>query len=291
MNVAIVSDSHSGITKHNTTGINIFILQVPILLNGELKPDMETISFSKFDKMIYNNYKIECNPTSAKAIKEIWNNLLMVKKYDYIIHIPYSSMLGDMYEICYTMSQSYNGKVIVVDNKRLGVTLKSALFSAKNMAKKGIAPKEIANTLTNSSKDSSLYILIDNPKYVKNNCKLEMTKEANSALSSPKPIFELKDGILDLSKKCRSRKKALKIMLKNLEKDLKTKFKPLVDANEMELFISYSSKIEECIIIKEKLNSMFPNIPVTYTDELPICLCTHFGLGSVMIGCSKVFKC
>ena len=290
MNVAIVSDSHSGITKHNTTGTNIFILHIPISLNGELKPDMETTSFSKFDKMIYNNYKIECNPTSAQSIKEIWNNLLTVKKYDYIIHIPYSSMLGDMYEICYTMSQSYNGKVIVVDNKRLGVVLKSTLFSAKNMAKKGIAPKEIANILTNSSKESSLYFLVDNPKFMKNNCKLEMTKNARNGLNSPKPVMELNNGSIDLKLKCRTRKKAIKIMLKNIEKDLKTKFKSLVDTNQMELFVAYSSKIEECIIIKEKLTKMFPSVPVTCTDEIPICLCTHFGLGSIMIGCSRVFK-
>lgn len=290
MNVAIVSDSHSGVTKHDTTGTNIFILHIPISLNGEIKEDFETISFSKFDKMIYNNYKIESTTPSAKSIKEMWNYLLKIKQYDYIIHIPYSSNLGDMYELCQMLSNSYDGKVFVVDNKRLGVSLKPTLFNAKKMANNGYTPSEITKILNSIRNDFSMYMMIDNPKFVKKNCKLKLTEKAISGLSSPKPVFELVNGVLELKKKCRSKKAACKNIIKALDKDLKTKFKEYVDKGEMELFIAYSGEIEESVIIKEHLAKKYPTMNIVYTDPFPICLCSNLGLGNIVIGCSRFYR-
>lgn len=290
MNIAIVGDTHSGVTKHDITGTNIFILQIPITLNGEIKEDFDTISLSKFDKMVYNNYKIECVPPSVKSIKEIWNYLLKVKKYDCIIHIPYSSKLGDTFSLCQTMAQSYEGKVIVLENNRMGVALKALLFTAKKLANKGYEVNDIIDILHSTADEFSLYFTIDNPKYVKNNCKLNMTKEAYNSLSNPKIVLQLENGKIGLKCKSLTKKGAKKLMLKALDRDLKTKFKDYVDRNDIQLFIAYSGRIEDGIALKEYLVRKYPTIDVSYVDQLPICLCSHLGTGVLMVGCSRIFN-
>lgn len=290
MNVAIVSDSHSGITKHDITGTNIFIIQIPIMVNNDIRPDMETISFSMFDKMVYNNYTLECTSPNENAFKEIWNYLLKIKQYDYVIHIPYSSELGNMYDFCKNLASSYSDRVIVLDTKRLGVALKSLLFTARKLSTLNISTDDLINIINETSGQYSLYMMIGEPKFVKNNCKLDMTKDAYNSLNSPKPIFQMDDGVIDIKAKCRNQKQGIKTMLKALDKDLKTKFKEFVDNKEIEIFIAYSTKIEDGVNLKETLTKKYPEIKITYTDQLPICLCTNLGLNTLMVGCSRIFN-
>ena len=292
MNIAIAGDSHSGISKHDITGTNIFILQIPLLVNGEVQKGFdETTSLSKFAKILDSNATIESSSLTEDNIRHLWDNLLKIKQYDIVIHIPYSSMLGDNYDICKNLSEKYyKGQVYVVDNLRLGVSLKSSLFSAKNLAKKGYSPEEIVDWLEKSTNESSFYFYVDDPKYIKNNCKLNMTKTAFMSLNNSKPIFTLDNGIIDLKKRLINKKQAIKILVKLIEKDLKTKLKDCVEKKEVELFISYSSKIEDAIEIKNILCKKFPTLKVTFTDQMPICLVANLGLGAIMVGASKTFK-
>lgn len=288
--VAIVTDAYSGITKHDITGTNIFILQLPLLLNGEPSDDIENISFSKFDKYINEKVKISVGEQTEDSIKELWNHLLKIKQYDYILHITYSSELNDMYYLCSTLSKNFDGKVFVVNSKRISVAQRSMVHWAKKMIKSGMPVDQVASILSDGADEFSLYFMSTNAKYIKKNCKLCMTKGAKDVLGYTRPVFELKNGVIDVKKKSNNFKKSVKILIKSLEHDLKTRFKQLVENGEIEIFIAYSCEIEESILLKEYFVKKHPNINICYTDQIPISLCANLGLGILMLGCGKIFK-
>ena len=288
--VAIVTDTYSGITKHDITGSNIYILELPVLLNGEPKDDIESISFSKFDKYLSEGVKISVGEQSQNSIKELWHNLIKIKQYDYILHITYSSELDNMYETCVELSKYFDGKVYVVNSRRISVAQRSMVHWAKKMLKNEMPVEQVASILNEGANEYSLYFMSSNPKYIKKNCKLCMTKGAKDVLSYARPVFELKNGVIDIKKRSNSFKGSVKILIKSIEHDLKTRFKKLVDNNELEIFIAYSCEIEDSINLKEYFVRKHPDINVCYTDQLPVALCAQLGLGVLMIGCSKIFR-
>ena len=61
-----------------------------------------------------------------------WDELL--KEYDEIVYIPMSSGLSSSCETAYMLSQDYDGKVQVVNNQRISVTMRQSVLDAKMLA-------------------------------------------------------------------------------------------------------------------------------------------------------------
>ena len=78
---------------------------------------------------------------NINGVVEMWEELL--KEYDEVIHIPMSSGLSNSCETAANFAQQFEGRVQVVDNRRISVTLKQSVIDAINMAKDGNDAKEI----------------------------------------------------------------------------------------------------------------------------------------------------
>lgn len=59
------------------------------------------------------------------------------KGNDEIVYIPMSSGLSSSCETAYMLSQDYDGKVQVVNNQRISVTMRQSVIDAKNLAEAG----------------------------------------------------------------------------------------------------------------------------------------------------------
>ena len=80
--------------------------------------------------------QVSTSQPSAFDVGELWKKLL--EEYDDIVCIPMSSGLS---ETCHTLAHlaetEFAGKVYVVDNKRISITQKSAVYDAIELAKQG----------------------------------------------------------------------------------------------------------------------------------------------------------
>ena len=70
-----------------------------------------------------------------------WDKLL--KEYDEVVYLPMSSGLSASCQTALMLAQDYDGKVQVVDNQRISVTLRQAVLDAMCLAKKGKTAAEI----------------------------------------------------------------------------------------------------------------------------------------------------
>ena len=68
-------------------------------------------------------------------VTDKWDEFL--KENDEIVYIPMSSGLSSSCETAYMLSQDYDGKVQVVNNQRISVTMRQSVIDAKNLAEAG----------------------------------------------------------------------------------------------------------------------------------------------------------
>lgn len=64
-------------------------------------------------------------------------------------------------------SQDYDGKVQVVNNQRISVTMRQSVIDAKNLAEAGKNAAEIKQILEDAKFESSIYIMVDTLNYLK----------------------------------------------------------------------------------------------------------------------------
>ena len=219
-------------------------------------------------------------------------SLISEKDYNKIIHIPMSSGLS---ETCRTLSHlaesKYPGKVYVIDNQRISITMRQSVADAKNMADDGKTAEEIRDWLTATKMQSSIYIMVDTLKYLKKGGRLTPAVAAIGTLLKIKPVLQIQGEKLDQFKKVRKLADAKTVMIDAVKADFETRFKSLLEEGRMTLSIAHTQNYAEAEIFKEEIQAAFPGVEFTFVDPLSLSVSCHIGPGALAIAaCVKYIK-
>ncbi len=286
MKTAIVTDSNSGITQAQAKELGIYTVPMPVLINGE--QFLEDISLTQeqfYEKLKDDSVQVSTSQPSAYEVGELWKKLL--ESYDNIVFIPMSSGLSETCATCMHLAETeFAGKVYVVDNKRISITEKSAVLDAIALARQGKSAKEIAEILTETSMQSSIYIMVDTLKYLKKGGRLTPAAAMIGTLLKIKPVLQIQGYKLDQFAKVRKLNDAKVTMINAVKSDLTTRFKEYADAGEMKIFIAHTDNIEEALKFKTEAEKAL-GLPVECIDPLSLSVSCHIGPGALAIACSR----
>ena len=280
-NIAIVTDTNSGF-KENDENNNLFVIPMPIMIDGEEYFEGENINSAEFFEKQVNGANIKTAQPAIGIVEETWKEIL--KTYDKIIHIPMSSALSSSCESAIASAQEFNGRVIVVDNKRISCSLKASIENAIQLAKNGLSAEDIASKLVETSHDSTIYISIPTLTYLKKGGRLTPAAAILGTMLSIKPVLQIQQGKLDSFAKCFTFNACKVKMISALKKDIETRFKDM----QIKVFIAHTNILEEAEKFKEQLEKEI-NLPVEIIDELPLSIACHIGPGALGCGCSLKF--
>lgn len=283
MKTAIVTDSNSGITQSLAKELGIYVVPMPVLIDGEQFFEDISLSQDQFYDKLKSDAQVSTSQPSAFDVGELWNKLL--KDYDKIIHIPMSSGLS---ETCRTLSHlaesEYAGKVYVIDNQRISITMRRSVDDALNMLKDGKTAEEIRDWLTETKMQSSIYIMVDTLKYLKKGGRLTPAVAAIGTLLKIKPVLQIQGEKLDQYAKVRKLADAKSTMINAVKHDMDTRFKELRNAGKMTLAIAHTQNDEEAKIFRDEIKAAFPDVEFTYIDPLSLSVSCHIGPGALAIG-------
>lgn len=287
MKTAVVTDSNSGITQALSKELGVYTIPMPFLINGEQY--LEDINLNQeqfYEKLKDDTAQISTSQPSVYDVSELWKKLL--EEYDDIVCIPMSSGLS---ETCHSLTHlaetEFAGKVYVVDNKRISITQKSAVYDALELIKQGKNAKEIAEWLTETAMQSSIYIMVDTLKYLKKGGRLTPAVAMIGTLLKIKPVLQIQGAKLDQFAKPRNLNKAKEIMINAMKDDFANRFKELNARGKMKLFIAYTDKDDEAKIFKKEVEEAF-GMPVETVDPLSLSVSCHIGPGALAIACAEV---
>ncbi len=287
MKIAVVTDSNSGITQKEADNYeNLRVIPMPFTINEE--EYFEDINLSQeefYKKLLDESASISTSQPSIGAITELWDELL--KSFDEIIHIPMSSGLSMSCETATNFAKEYNGKVHVINNRRISVTQKQSVYDALKLAGEGKNGSEIEKILMDTSMDSSIYIMVSTLKYLKRGGRVTPAAAAIGTLLKIKPVLQIQGGKLDQFAKVMNEKVARIKMIEAAKRDLEERFKDLYKKGEMRLAVAYTNCPEKGADFAEEIKKAIPDVEIIAIDPLSLSVSCHIGSGALAIALSR----
>ena len=281
--VIIMTDSNSGITQTQAKEMGVVVLPMPFYINEEMFYEDIDLSQEQFYEKLQAGGDIKTSMPLVGDVTDKWDELL--KEYDEIVYIPMSSGLSSSCETAYMLSQDYDGKVEVVNNQRISVTMRQSVIDAKNLAEAGKSAKEIKEILEAAKFDSSIYIMVDTLTYLKKGGRITPAAAALGTLLKLKPVLQIQGEKLDAFAKARTVKQAKNIMIEAMKSDFEKRFDS-ADGRNINLEMAYTHDLEAALAFKEEVQAAFPENEIVL-NPLSLSVSCHIGPGALAIACSK----
>lgn len=287
--VAIITDTSAGFTPKEAVELGLTIVPIPFIINGEEYMENVNLTREKFFELMNQNANISTSQPSQAILKECFDSLLA--NYDEVVFIPLSSGLTNICKSTQPTAEEYNGKVQVVDNKRVSITLKCAVYTALQLVKEGKTAKEIKEYLETDTFNSSIYITLTTLKYLKKGGRITPTAAAIGTLLKIKPVLQIQGDKLDAYAKVMTLQQAKSKMINAIKKDLDTRFKKYYDNGEMAIAVAHTGLTDDnAKKFAEEIKQEFPNLKFTFIDPLPLVITCHIGPDSLAVGVFKTYK-
>ena len=283
-NVAIVTDSNSGISQAEAKELGIYVIPMPFLVDGKLYFEDVDMNKEQFYHFLENDADLSTSQPSPGDVMDLWDKLL--KEYDEIVHIPMSSGLSASCSTAMGLVRDYDGKVQVVDNQRISVTMQQSVMDAKHLVAAGKSAAQIKEILEKEALESSIYLMVDTLKYLKKGGRITPAAALLGSALNLKPILQIQGDKLDAYKKVRGVKAAKKNMLEAMKKDVEDRFSDYVTKGQLKLHVAYTTDEETARQWKEEVQSVFPDIAISRMDPLSFSVTCHTGPGVLAIAAS-----
>ena len=278
--IAIVTDSNSGITQQQAEALEgVFVLPMPFSIDGETFYEGISLDEEGFYEKMLADAQISTSQPSPQEVLNMWNRIL--KAYETIIYIPMSSGLSGSCDTAYMLSQSYDGRVMVVDNQRISVSQRQSVLDAVAMREKGYDAQKIYDVLMETRMESSIYICVDTLKYLKKGGRITPAAAALGTLLKIKPVLQIQGEQLDAFSKVRTLKQAKQSMLQAAIRDTEGRF---ADPSHTHVLVSiaHTQNLKEAEIFAQELSEYFPGQEI-YIDHLSLSVSCHIGPGALAV--------
>ena len=282
--VAIVTDSNSGISQAEGKELGIYVIPMPCLVDGKLYYENVDITKEQFYHFMESDADLTTSQPSPGDVMDLWDKLL--KEYDEIVHIPMSSGLSASCATAMGLAQEYDGKVQVVDNQRISVTMQQSVMDAKHLAATGKSAAQIKEILEKEALESSIYLVVDTLKYLKKGGRITPAAALLGSALNLKPLLQIQGEKLDAYKKVRGMKAAKKNMLDAMKKDVEGRFADYVAKGQLNLHVAYTTDEETAKQWMEEVQNAFPDLTITRMDPLSFSITCHTGPGVLAIAAS-----
>ena len=258
---------------------------MPFYINEKLYYEDISLSQKEFYGFLKEDANISTSMPSLTDVTDLWDKLL--KDYEAIVHIPMSSGLSGSCNAAQMIAQDYEGKVFVVDNRRISITQKQSAIDAKALADAGWGAAEIKQYLEDTAGDSSIYITLSTWYYLKKGGRITPAAAALGTLLRLKPVLQIQGDKLDAYAKSRTMKAARTTMLEAIQKDFRERFHTSPDAPDMNLMLAYTGlDLTEAKSWEAEVQATFPSHTLM-NDPLSLSVSCHIGDGAIAIACTK----
>ena len=286
MNVAIVTDSNSGIFEEEGKILGVHVIPMPVILEGKTYYEGIDLTHEKFYQCLEEKREVFSSQPSPAEVLDMWDKLLL-SEYDELVYIPMSSGLSGSCRTAQVLAQDYEEKVQVVDNHRISVTQRQSVLDALMLKEKGYSAKEIKKVLEQTAYESIIYVGVETLEYLKKGGRVTPAGAAMGTLLSIKPLLVISGEYLDAHAKVRGTKSCKKRLLNEM-KTIADEF----HKNSDEIYVGVAGsfgKKEEPQEWVEMVNEVFPYEDVKY-DPLTFSVSCHVGPGAFGMGISKKIR-
>jgi DegV family protein with EDD domain len=283
--IAIVTDTNAGLDPKEAEKLGVKVIPMPFMVNGETHYEGIDFGPQEFYKALEENANVSTSQPKPADVLDTWDALL--KDYESVIHIPMSSGLSGACATATMLAADYDGRVQVVDNHRISVTMIACIRDAAKMIEDGMSAEEIKARLLKEGPESQIYIMLDTLKYLKKGGRITPTAAAIGTILGLKPVLQIQGEKLDAFSKARNTKAGKKVMLDALHKNIDEWYGNTGIASPVHIEVSYSGiDMDPVNRWIEEVKESFPGEEITVAP-LSLSVACHIGPGALAIAHSK----
>ena len=205
--IAIMTDTNSGMTPEEARQLGVALLAMPFTVGGRACFEHLDISHEEFYRLQTEGADITSSQPAPADLLSMWETLLT--DHDFVLYIPMTSGLSSSCATAAGLAQDYDGRVLVVDNRRISVPLKQAVLDAVRLRDVGRSAREIADRLMEKALESHIYITVEDLSFLKKTGRITPAVAAVGTVLNIKPVMKILDGKLDMYCKVRGMKQGL----------------------------------------------------------------------------------
>lgn len=284
MNIAVMTDSNSGITQAQAKDLGVTVIPMPFTINHEAYEEDINLTQNQFYQLIRDeNTEILTSQPALGDLSKAWQKAL--EDHDAVIYIPMSSGLSGSCQSATMLASDdeFEGKVFVLDTQRISVTLRQNVYDALELVKQGKTAQEIADILVSRKMDATIYITVPTLTYLKRGGRITPAAATLGSLLKIKPILTIQGEKLDKFEQARTMKKARKIMIEAVKKDIAERH-----WDDYDLFVAYTEDKEQADDYIKEIEAAF-NHPVNWVDPLSLSVACHIGPNSLALAAAKKY--
>ncbi len=283
--IAVMTDSNSGITQAEAKKLGLTVLPMPFYINEvEFFEDI-SLSQEEFYEKLKGGADILTSQPTPQSVLDAWDQLL--ETYEQVLYIPMSSGLSSSYQTAKMLSEEYDGKVEVVNNQRISVTMRHSITEAEKLIEKGWSAKEIREFLEEDKLNSTIYITLDTLHYLKKGGRITPAAAALGTLLKIKPVLQIQGEKLDAFAKARTVASAKNTMINALKNDVEGRISENGKYGYT-IAIAHTENYEAAEQFREELKEIFPKAGEIMINPLSLSVSCHIGPGALAVAASRV---
>lgn len=285
--VAVMTDSNSGISVEEGKKMGVYVIPMPINIDGKVYYEGLDLSQDYFYQRMAAGAEMFTSQPSPADTLELWNRIL--RGYDQLVYIPMSAGLSSTYATARMMADDYQGRVQVVDNRRISVTQYHAVLDALAMAEQGMDAASIRRTLEEQAADASIFLMVDTLKYLRRGGRVSGVEAFAGTMLNIKPVLTIAGDKLEAVGKVRGAKAARQMMLEKVRADMEGRLKALHDSGHLQVKIACSRVTDELREewVDQVQQYFYLDYPVECAD-LTLSVACHTGPGVLGVGAVRV---
>ena len=288
MHTAVMTDTNSGISLEDGRALGIFVLPMPVIVDGQDYLEEVSITHEDLYKAIRKGSDVSSSQPSPGSLTEMWDRILS-NGYDELVYIPMSSGLSSSCASALALAADYDGRVEVADNHRISVSLHDSVMDALSLAREGRTAREIREYLEETGAMSSIYITVNTLALLKKSGRVTPAAAAIATVMHLKPVLTIQGGKLDTFSKARGIRHSERKMLDAVADDIRLRFS---DHPSERISIGAASTFEDPEEEKAWLQAVrtaFPGHP-TFYGRLACSIACHVSVNAIGIGVSVLHE-
>lgn len=287
MKVAIATDDNAHFPDEETKRSGLFVVPMPIIVDGQERYEGPDFNQDQFFALQTSGHDMHTSQPTPGNVMGIWDRALA--EADQVLYVPMSSGLTQAVNTAKMLAadDKYVGKVFVVDNHRISVTLRDSIYDALALAKAGQDAKGIQDYLEKTSHESKIYIMVDTLKYLVKGGRVTPSGAALGGLLHIKPILKIEGGKLDAKAKAVGTKMAEHMMINFIAEDVANFFKGIKD--HLSFGMAYTADRAKALDFRNQFAQSLGIDPTSIlADPLSLSIAVHIGPGALAVTVSRV---
>jgi DegV family protein with EDD domain len=272
--IAWITDSTAVVPDELREKYDIHVVPLDVIFeDGAYADGIQLSSSELYEKIDHSKTVPKTSQPAIGKFVELYEQL--AEDYDCAIAIHLSSQLSGTYNTSKSAAAMSEFPVEFVDSQIVSYPITTLLLKGISLAEQGMDYREIAATLREEASKNENYIVIGKLSQLHKGGRLSNAQLIVGTLLQIKPIFCIRNGVVELFEKVRTEGKAFRRIMDQL--DLA---RGIHKISQVEIL--HGNVMDKALELKETIKSKYQDIEVLVYPLSPV-LGVHGGQGTIAL--------